>query len=164
MRRRACSYHRTVFCLSAASSGKGSSMSTWSSRPWWQWWPQTGGWRKRCLLKWWGWERSIQSSRAELQSIFFINIYWFRSVSYNAVTETQHHRPSPNTQQQSISLPQASLSSYHLWLFTPLAAAWIYHIDETRVNKSTSFWQWTVLKSLQSQIYSFSIWQRSIAL
>lgn len=50
--------------LSAAFSGRGNSRSTWSSRPWSQWWPQTGGWRRQCQLKWWGWEERKKRTKA----------------------------------------------------------------------------------------------------
>lgn len=49
------SHHQTVSSPSAVSSGRGNSRSTWSSTPWWRWWPQTGGWRRRCQLWWLGW-------------------------------------------------------------------------------------------------------------
>lgn len=66
------SYHRKVSCPSVASSGKDSSRSTWSSTPWWQWWPQTGGWRRQCQLKWWDWEDRKEEDFHWLQSIDFV--------------------------------------------------------------------------------------------
>lgn len=45
-------HRQTVSGPSAADAGRGNSRSTWSNRPWWQWWPQRGEWRRQCRLKW----------------------------------------------------------------------------------------------------------------
>lgn len=67
------SHHRMVSSPSAAFSGRGNSRSTWSSRPWSQWSPQTGGWRRQCQLKWWGWEEGERRG-LKLQIISFLTL------------------------------------------------------------------------------------------
>lgn len=64
-------------CPSAAFSGRGSSRSTWSSRPWLQWLPQTEGWRRRCRLTWWGWEEAEKTEHEVkiISSLVLLTLY-----------------------------------------------------------------------------------------